>query len=215
MRDKRRRLTAKQLNEMALRSFAYRSDGEKRSLPTIEQSREYVQIVDTLFASSLGYQGDLTEAEVHAMQFREDELDHLQLDMRYQVFEEHGMRGLKHPSGYIVVPPRFDDVPELYDAIGKSWGPSFCVPVIRNGKYALYSMGRPQDEELYATPLTDEERFGQLLTEFDYDGMYRFFGTPHYFVVEKDGKKGVIDASGRVIIPIEQEEIFGHSCFAV
>lgn len=201
-------LTAKQVNEMALRMCTYRSDGGKRSLPTVEQAKEYDEIVDTLVACYMGYQGDLTDDEVSQMQRREEELDHLQLDMRYQVFEDNGKRGLRHPSGYVVVPPLFDDIAELYDALGKRWGPIFAVPVIRDGKYALYDMGRPQDEEFQDEPLTDREKFGELVTAFEYDDMYKFFGAHDFFIVEKEGKKGVIDSNGNIIVPIEQDEIY-------
>ena len=208
MTNKREWLTAKQVNEMALRMCTYRSDGSKRSQPTIEQAQEYDEIIDTLFACYMGYQGELTDDEVSQMQRREEELDHLQLDMRYQVFEENGKRGLRHPSGYVVVPPLFDDIAEQYDALGKRWGPTFAVPVIREGKYALYVMGRPQDQEFQEEPLTDQEKYGKLVTEFIYDNMYKFFGTPGFFIVEKDGKKGVLDSGGNIIVPIEQDEIY-------
>ena len=208
MTNKREWLTAKQVNEMALRMCTYRSDGSKRSLPTIEQAQEYDEIVVTLVACYMGYQGELTDDEVSQMQRREEELDHLQLDMRYQVFEENGKRGLRHPSGYVVVPPLFDDIAEQYDALGKRWGPTFAVPVIREGKYALYVMGRPQDQEFQEEPLTEREKYGKLVTEFIYDNMYKFFGTPGFFIVEKDGKKGVLDSRGNIIVPIEQDEIY-------
>ena len=208
MTNKREWLTAKQVNEMALRMCTYRSDGSKRSQPTIEQAQEYDEIVVTLVACYMGYQGELTDDEVSQMQRREEELDHLQLDMRYQVFEENGKRGLRHPSGYVVVPPLFDDIAEQYDALGKRWGPTFAVPVIREGKYALYVMGRPQDQEFQEEPLTDQEKCGNLVTEFEYDNMYKFFGTPGFFIVEKDGKKGVLDSGGNIIVPIEQDEIY-------
>lgn len=208
MTNKREWLTAKQVNEMALRMCTYRSDGSKRSQPTIEQAQEYDEIVVTLVACYMGYQGELTDDEVRLMQRREEELDHLQLDMRYQVFEENGKRGLRHPSGYVVVPPLFDDIAEQYDALGKRWGPTFAVPVIRDGKYALYVMGRPQDQEFQEEPLTDQEKYGKLVTEFIYDNMYKFFGTPGFFIVEKDGKKGVLDSGGNIIVPIEQDEIY-------
>ena len=142
------------------------------------------------------------------MQRREEEFDHLQLDMRYQVFEENGKRGLRHPSGYVVVPPLFDDIAEQYDALGKRWGPIFAVPVIRDGKYALYVMGCPQGQEFRQEPLTEREKCGKLVTEFEYDNMYKFFGTPGFFIVEKDGKKGVLDSGGNIIVPIEQDEIY-------
>ena len=208
MTNKREWLTAKQVNEMALRMCTYRSDGSKRSQPTIEQAQEYDEIVVTLVACYMGYQGELTDDEVSQMQRREEELDHLQLDMRYQVFEENGKRGLRHPSGYVVVPPLFDDIAEQYDALGKRWGPTFAVPVIREGKYALYVMGRPQDQEFQEEPLTEREKCGKLVTEFEYDNMYKFFGTPGFFIVEKDGKKGVLDSGGNIIVPIEQDEIY-------
>ena len=208
MTNKREWLTAKQVNEMALRMCTYRSDGSKRSLPTIEQAQEYDEIVVTLVACYMGYQGELTDDEVRLMQRSEEEFDHLQLDMRYQVFEENGKRGLRHPSGYVVVPPLFDDIAEQYDALGKRWGPTFAVPVIRDGKYALYDMGRPQDQEFQEEPLTEREKYGKLATEFIYDNMYKFFGTTGFFVVEKSGKKGVIDSSGNIIVPIEQDEIY-------
>ena len=208
MTNKREWLTAKQVNEMALRMCTYRSDGSKRSQPTIEQAQEYDEIVVTLVACYMGYQGELTDDEVSQMQRREEELDHLQLDMRYQVFEENGKRGLRHTSGYVVVPPLFDDIAEQYDALGKRWGPTFAVPVIREGKYALYVMGRPQDQEFQEEPLTEREKCGKLVTEFEYDNMYKFFGTPGFFIVEKDGKKGVLDSGGNIIVPIEQDEIY-------
>ena len=208
MTNKRKWRTAKQINEMALRMCTFRSDGSKRSLPTIEQAQEYDEIIDTLFACYMGYQGELTDDEVSQMQRREEELDHLQLDMRYQVFEENGKRGLRHPSGYVVVPPLFDDIAEQYDAIYTGWGPVFAVPVIQDGKYALYDMGRPQDQEFQKEPLTDEEKYGKLVTEFEYDNMYKFFGAHDFFIVEKDGKKGVLDSGGNIIVPIEQDEIY-------
>lgn len=208
MTNKREWRTAKQINEMALRMCSFRADGSKRSLPTIEQAQEYDEIVVTLVACYMGYQGELTDDEVSQMQRREEELDHLQLDMRYQVFEENGKRGLRHPSGYVVVPPLFDDIAEQYDALGKRWGPTFAVPVIRDGKYALYIMGRPQDQEFQDEPLTEREKCGNLVTEFEYDNMYKFFGTPGCFIVEKDGKKGVLDSGGNIIVPIEQDEIY-------
>ena len=208
MTNKRKWRTAKQINEMALRMCTFRSDGSKRSLPTIEQAQEYDEIVVTLVACYMGYQGDLTDDEVSQMQRREEELDHLQLNMRYQVFEENGKRGLRHPSGYVVVPPLFDEIAEQYDALGKRWGPTFAVPVIREGKYALYVMGRPQDQEFQEEPLTEREKYGKLVTEFIYENMYKFFGTPGFFIVEKDGKKGVLDSGGNIIVPIEQDEIY-------
>ena len=208
MTNKREWLTAKQVNEMALRMCTYRSDGSKRSLPTIEQAQEYDEIVVTLVACYMGYQGELTDDEVRLMQRSEEEFDHLQLDMRYQVFEENGKRGLRHPSGYVVVPPLFDDIAEQYDALGKRWGPTFAVPVIRDGKYALYVMGRPQDQDFQEEPLTEREKYGKLVTEFIYDNMYKFFGTHDFFIVEKDGKKGVLDSGGNIIVPIEQDEIY-------
>ena len=208
MTNKREWLTAKQVNEMALRMCTYRSDGSKRSQPTIEQAQEYDEIVVTLVACYMGYQGELTDDEVSQMQRREEELYHLQLDMRYQVFEENGKRGLRHPSGYVVVPPLFDDIAEQYDAIYTGWGPIFAVPVIQDSKYALYDMGRPQDQEFQEEPLTEREKYGKLVTEFIYDNMYKFFGAHDFFIVEKDGKKGVLDSGGNIIVPIEQDEIY-------
>ena len=208
MTNKRKWRTAKQINEMALRMCTFRSDGSKRSLPTIEQAQEYDEIVVTLVACYMGYQGELTDDEVRLMQRREEELDNLQLDMRYQVFEENGKRGLRHPSGYVVVPPLFDDIAEQYDAIYTGWGPIFAVPVIKNGKYALYDLGRPQDQEFQDEPLTEREKYGKLATEFIYDNMYKFFGAHDFFIVEKDGKKGVLDSGGNIIVPIEQDEIY-------
>lgn len=208
MTNKRKWRTAKQINEMALRKCAYRADGEKRSLPSVEQAKEYDEIVDTLIACYMGHQGELTDAEVSEMQRREEEYDNLELDMRYQVFEKNGKRGLKHPSGYVVVPPLFDDIAEQYDAIYRGWGPVFAVPVIQDCKYALYDLGRPQDQEFQEEALTDQEKNGKLVTEFEYDNMYRFFGAHDFFIVEKEGKKGVIDSNGIIIVPIEQDEIY-------
>ena len=38
--------------------------------------------------------------------------------------------------------------------------------------------------------------------------MYKFFGAHDFFIVEKDGKKGVLDSGGNIIVPIEQDEIY-------
>ena len=69
-------------------------------------------------------------------------------------------------------------------------------------------MGRPQDQDFQKEPLTEREKCGKLVTEFIYDNMYKFFGTPGFFIVEKDGKKGVLDSGGNIIVPIEQDEIY-------
>ena len=107
--------------------------------------------------------------------------------MRYHVFEENGKRGLRHPSGYVVVPPLFDDIAEQYDALGKRWGPTFAVPVIRDGKYALYVMGRPQDQDFQKTGW----KYFDLAFQFDRQGLD---GLIFGFVCKGNSKRSDIPA---------------------
>lgn len=120
---------------------------------------------------------------------------------RYIVFIINDKKGLRHPNGFILVPPIFDDIAETYEIDDNAWKDFWCVPVVSGSKYALYKF-------------TTKKSDGILLTDFKYDKMYRYYGCyVADYVVELDGKKGVLDSCGEVIVPIEQDEIYEQQDF--
>lgn len=169
-------------------------------VPSVEEAKHYILCVELLIYYSYSFtEGIKTMAEIGEKRLRkqEDLYDAMKLDMRDVIFSENGKQGLRRATDEIVVPPIFDAIRERYNIISiirESWGKNWCVPVIRNGKYALCKM----------------DGKGTLLTDFVYERMFRFFGSRvNYFVVEKNGKKGVIEqVHGKEIIPCEMDEIY-------
>ena len=188
--------TAEQVHHHAMSDEA-----DKKRIPTKEEAEDFIRCVYLLiyYYSNSYPKGvtHLTEKEMKATRKKERTYDIARLDMRDVIFSENGKQGLRRATGDIVVPPVFDAIGERYNVISiirESWGMNWCVPVIRNGKYALCKM----------------DGKGTLLTDFVHDRMFRFFGPRvNYFVVEKDGKKGVIEQlHGKEIIPCEMDEIY-------
>lgn len=68
------------------------------------------------------------------------------------------------------------------------------VPVISDNKYALCRI----------------DGQGTLVTDFVYDKIFRYFyGSSNLFVVERNGKKGLLDdCTGEVVVPCEMDEFY-------
>jgi hypothetical protein len=96
-------------------------------------------------------------------------------------------------TGEILVPALFDDIPEDYNCVSQIDATIHTIPVVKDKKFALY--------------LTDGN--GSLVTEFIYDNMYFFFYTSGiYYVVEREGKKGLIRPNGEEIVSCEVDEFY-------
>ena len=106
-------------------------------------------------------------------------------DIFSQVFTEGGKKGVKDAAGEVLVPAEFDEVGCTFAdfCIG------FAIPVVKDGKMALVS---PDGK-------------GTLLTELVYD---HICFDDCFFVLVKDGKKGLATGGGEVIIPAEMDEVY-------
>jgi len=114
-------------------------------------------------------------------------------DIRYNVFDVYGKKGIRKVTGEILVPALFDDIPEDYNCVSQIDATIHTIPVVKDKKFALY--------------LTDGN--GSLVTEFIYDNMYFFFYTSGiYYVVEREGKKGLIRHNGEEIVSCEVDEFY-------
>lgn len=194
--------TAWEIHEMVMREFeVYQRYGEDpvilRVIPTPEQAREYVECVKKLdrYTRRRYLEGmERISPEEMDQLFKQEELfERMALDMRDVIFEEDGNKGLRRVTGEIVVPALFDGFPERYDVIFQLEFGIGTIPVIRNNKYALCVM----------------DGSGHLLTDFIFDNIYMYFyGSSTYFVVEHQGKKGLVDSRANEIIPCEMDEIY-------
>ena len=165
--------------------------------PTEEQAREYVKCVKTLqcYYEGIRVEGieKISMDEYPAFSKKEEEFAEMALDMRDIIFEENGKVGLRRVTGELLVPALFDEIPERYDCISDIGNPCWQIPVVRNHKYALCEM----------------DGKGTLLTDFDYDRIFRYFWSNYqYFITVNGGKKGVIIWTGEEIVPCEMDEIY-------
>ena len=192
--------TAEQVYHLAM------CDEEYSRIPSTEEAKKYLRCVKLLISyySNCYPKGmeHLTNKGAKLLQKQEETYDAMKLDMRDVIFSENGKQGLQRATGEIVVPPVFDAIGERYNVISiirESWGMNWCVPVIRNSKYALCKM----------------DGKGTLQTDFVYDRMFRFFGPRvNYFVVERNRKKGVIEQlHGKEIVPCDMDEIYDMQDF--
>ena len=140
----------------------------------------------------------ITSEESRELEKKVSYYSELHLDMRDVSLQgPYGKQGLQRVTGELLAPiGEWWYVAERYDCIEyiQEWnGSNWCVPVRKENKYALCEM----------------DGKGTLLTGFDYDRMFRYFGGyVSNFVVVKDGKKGLISQYGRTIIPCEMDEIY-------
>ena len=121
-----------------------------------------------------------TEADFEKVQTFENEYE-----IFTQVFTENGKMGVKDVVGEILVPA-------LYDEIGCTFADycrGFAVPVVLDGKMALVS---PDGK-------------GTQKTGFDYD---HIVFDDCFYVLVKEGKKGLATGGGEVIIPAEMDEVY-------
>ena len=194
--------TAEYINKFVLANYEeYQpySDvpAKKRVKPTEEQAKEYWKCVKTLqcYYEGIRVEGieKISMDEYPAFSKKEEKFAEMALDMRDIIFEENGKVGLRRVTGELLVPALFDEIPERYDCISDIGNPCWEIPVVRNHKYALCEM----------------DGKGTLLTDFDYDRIFRYFWSNYqYFITVNGGKKGVIDWTGEEIVPCEMDEIY-------
>ena len=201
-----RYLTACQIHFFAMNERRYWWDEKKKTrrpriTPTEEQAKDYVNCVKTLLSFySNNYPEGVTHIEAKEARLLEKKVkqyEGMHLDMcDVLILDKHFKYVLRRVTGEVVVPPQSYSPTESYDyieSIRESWGAIWCVPVHKGDKYALCKM----------------DGQGTLMTGFDYDRMYRYFGGyVSNFVVEQNGKKGLISQRGKVIIPCEIDQIF-------
>lgn len=200
-----RYLTAGQIHFFAMNEIRYWWDNKKKTwrpriTPTKEQAKDYVNCVKTLRSFyTNSYPEDVTHIEAKEARLLEKKVkqyEGMHLDMRdVLTLDKHFKYVLRRVTGEVVVPPQSYSPTESYDyidSIRESWGAIWCVPVHKGDKYALCKM----------------DGKGTLMTGFDYDRMYRYFGGyVSDFVVEQNCKKGLISQSGKVIIPCKMDQI--------
>ncbi len=197
--------TAWQIYEHAMREFeVYQPYGDSpvihRVSPTEEQAKEYVDCAKKLYQYMSCQHAEGTERisseEADALFKRDKEYEEMALDMRDVIFVEEGKKGLRRVTGETIIPALFDDISERYSYITQLYsdmGHAWPVPVVKNQKVALC---KPDGN-------------GILLTDFIYDKMFMFFYAEwNYYVVIKDGKKGLINSKGKEVIPCNMDEIY-------
>jgi hypothetical protein len=171
-----------------------------RKSPTIEQAKAFVDCAQRQRECCLArcYGGRHTtyeeEQEINRLF---DKFEEMALDMRDVIFIEDGKQGLRRVTGELIVPAVFDKIPERYDyvsQIGVDMQLIKSVPVISDNKYALCRI----------------DGQGTLVTDFVYDKIFRYFyGSSNLFVVERNGKKGLLDdCTGEVVVPCEMDEFY-------
>jgi hypothetical protein len=171
-----------------------------RKTPTIEQAKAFVKCAQQKrdYLHSGCYGGlHYTYEEGQEIFQQYEKFEEMAFDMRDVVFIEDGKQGLRRITGELLVPAIFDSIPERYCYISQI-EPEVqllqSVPVVREGKYALCRM----------------DGQGTLLTDFIYDKIFRYFWAfSNYFVVENNGKKGLLDdINGKVVVPCEMDEFY-------
>lgn len=200
-------MTAEQVHFLTMNEFEYWWDSaqkrwRERIQPTKEQAQDYIRCVKMLSAYysneyPKGVQR-ITSEESKRLEKKESHYRELHLDMRDVPLQgPHGKQGLQRVTGEVLVPigewwyvaERYDYIEDIQESNGSNW----CVPVRRGNKYALCEM----------------DGQGTLLTRFDYDRIFRYFGGyVSDFVVVQNGKKGLISQFGKTIIPCEMDEIY-------
>lgn len=200
-------MTAEQIRFLTMNEFKYWWDStqkrwRERIQPTKEQAQDYVRCVKMLRAY---YSNEypkgmkrITSEESKELEKKVSYYRGLHLDMRDVPLQgPHGKQGLQRVTGEVLVPvgewwyvaESYDYIEDIQESNGSNW----CVPVRKGNKYALCEM----------------DGQGTLLTEFIYDWMFRYFGGyKSDFVVEQNGKKGLISQYGGTVIPCEMDEIY-------
>ena len=197
--------TAWEIHEFAMQEMElYQPYGDSpvvvKKAPTLEQAKAFVECAkqqkEYLLSSCYGGK-HYTYEEGQEIFRRYEQFKEMALDMRDVVIIEDGKQGLRRVTGELLVPALFDSISERYDYISQI-EPEVqlfqSVPVVRNGKYALCRM----------------DGQGTLLTDFIYDRIFRYFwASSNYFVVECNGKKGLLDdRKGKVVVPCEMDGFY-------
>ena len=103
------------------------------------------------------------------------------LDDKEMIVEENGKSGIVDYAGTVILPLKYDSINYLtnYSSDG------ILLVLTKNNKNALYTNRK-------------------FFTEFDYDSMASFHSS---IKIEKDKKYGLMNAKGKIILPIEYDSI--------
>ena len=128
-----------------------------------------------------------TEEQIEECKKKVAHFRQMHLDMRDQIITaSDGKVGLQDVTGKMIVPPIFDDIPERYTPDNRD-----MIPVVKDGSYYLY-----------------DYRHNSIKTE-GYDCIFRYFGGyVSYYVAQQDGKLGVLDWCGKLLVPVIMDEIY-------
>jgi len=192
-------MTAKRLHDKVMEDWSMYYDAASdqwcpRVKPTKEQAEDYIRCVNRL---KTYYENNLSDEDYEDMQRIIKEYESLNLDMRDVVFEDGYKVGVKNLLGKAIVPAEFDEIPETYSCIDTRWGmKSFCIPVVKDGKYGLFR-------------ISTEKHEGKMLTKKWYDGIFRYFSLqiPYFICSDEEGKLNIIDTlMGRELLkkPVSQ-----------
>ena len=197
--------TAKEANRLALEHYAYFCHGGthiEKIVPTFSQAKFFCHCRQSI---NEYYRNDFpgnTMSEEQLKKYKSilDEFEIDFYDLRCQKYKDGDKVGIKSPTGKVILPAKYDEIPELYDLFYRGWGRCMFNTVVVGGKYGIAR---------YACNRNDFQ--GDINLEPEYDSIYRYFGYKRmaFFVVEQGGKKGLYNPwSKKFIIPIEQDEIY-------
>lgn len=191
--------TAKQENELHLylmwHDWVYGKGDEPGHyvecvVPDQQTAREFL-------AASRPFKGDVDGWPLYRHEYTEEQIveckkkaahfRQIHLDMRDQIVTaDNGKVGLQDVTGKMIVPSIFDDIPERYTPDNRD-----LIPVVKDGSYCLYNY-----------------RHNSIKTE-GYDCIFRYFGGYiSYYVAQQDGKVGVLDCIGDLLVPVIMDEIY-------
>lgn len=131
------------------------------------------------------YRHEYTEEQLKECKKKVAHFRQMHLEMRDQIVtDEDGKVGLQDVTGKMIVAPIFDDIPERYIPDNRD-----LIPVVKDGRYYLY-----------------DYRHNSIKTE-GYDCIFRYFGGYiSYYVAQQDGKFGILDWYGTLLVPVIMNE---------
>ena len=106
-------------------------------------------------------------------------------DVFTKVYEENGMMGVKDAAGEVLVPAMFDDIACTFTDCCRG----FAIPVVKGAKLA------------FAAP----DGKGTLVSDFEYDSVHF---TDGFYILIKEGKQGLADGCGQVLIPATMDKVY-------
>ena len=113
-------------------------------------------------------------------------------DWRDQLLEKNGLVGAKDVTGIITVPAMYDNLKFLNHYFqDRKFNP---IVAVKNGKEALIST----------------HKLGWQWTDFEYEKILPITKDKKYYQCWKEGKTGLLDRYGEVVIPVEMDEVEKH-----